>query len=107
MVGYLGCAALGVKSYLSYSDNYTQYHNATLQPQMDLYYSKAKQDYTVTQVCFGAAAAIWIGDVIYVTVKGFQNRKQQLEGYSVAERKYNLYFAGTSQNFQIGLSKKL
>jgi hypothetical protein len=54
--------------------------------------------------------AIWIADLLYVTIKGFNNRKSQLykrKNYlSQNTSNINLSVLATPSTFQIGLVKK-
>jgi len=60
-----------------YSDSeYKKYHNATDQNEMDSHYQNANSSNKGFLICAGAAATIWLFDVILVTAKGFKNNKE-------------------------------
>ena len=102
-LAYYGCLYGAVSEYSNYNTNYTAYHNATLQSDMDNYYSNAKTNYQNSQLYLGFAAAFWACDVLHVTVKGFKNRHRQLKGYSIIEPKTNLYLLPVNKGLQLGL----
>jgi hypothetical protein len=103
---FLGSLYLAYNYKIESDKYYKQYHSQTLQSYIDESYKKANDNYQYFQIMMGVAGAIWLGDVIFVTVKGFQNRRDQLNGYTQNSQKVNFYFAGTPNSFQFGLVKK-
>jgi hypothetical protein len=60
-----------------YSDSeYKKYHNATDQGEMDTHYQNANGANKGFLICAGAAATVWLLDVILVTTKGFKNNSE-------------------------------
>lgn len=102
---FVGSAYLAYSSKLVSNNYYEQYHNATNQSLMDETYKLANDYYHTYQYMLGVAASIWIGDVIYVLVKGSNNRRAQLSKYAHQSPPLKLYFANTNNSFQIGFVK--
>lgn len=103
---YLGAALCAYSYKLRSNKFYDEYLNSTTQSQIDGAYKSANDRHHAFLILVGVAGTVWLGDVIYVTVKGFKNRHEQLRHFSQNSPKINLYFVGTSKSFQIGLVKK-
>ncbi len=103
---FLGSLYFAFSTKIESNKFYDQYRQATTQFEMDTYYKNANDKYQTYQFFLGLAGTIWLGDVIYVTVKGFKNRREQLSGYSQIIKGVNIYFAGTPASFKMGLVKK-
>jgi hypothetical protein len=100
-----------VAAYFTYSSKiesdkyYKLYHNATTQVEMDKNYDEANRYYRSFLLSGGIASIIWIGDVIYVAIKGFNNAKEQQFGLHDSKNT-NISFALNSKGYQIGLIKR-
>ncbi len=103
---YLGTAYFAYSNKVQSDKFYAQYHSATTQSEIEAAYKSANDKYHNYQLLLGVAGTIWLADVIYVTAKGFKNRRNQLNGYSQANPKVKLYFAGSHNSFQVRLVKK-
>ena len=103
---YLGSAYYACSNKIQSNKFYDQYHKASLQNEMDVAYKQANDKYQTFQLMLGVMGAIWVADVVYVTIKGFKNRKEQLNGLAYKEPTLKFYFAGTTNKFQFGFVKK-
>jgi hypothetical protein len=57
------------------NDTYKQYQLAENSDAADALYNKSKQQFRNSQIFFGAAAAIWVTDIVLVALKGAHNKK--------------------------------
>ncbi len=103
---FLGSLYFAYRTKAASDHHYKLYHEATTQPDMDINYEWANSYFQYAQFWVGLAGAIWLGDVFYVTAKGFKNRKEQLSFYSKHRKNINLYIVGTANDFRVGLVKK-
>jgi hypothetical protein len=104
-LAYVGLGYYAFKSKSESNDYYGQYHQATTQKEMDETYEAANSKYQTFQILLGLTAAVWVSDVVYVAVKGFKNRRDQLNSLSFKEPKTRFYVIGTSNSFKVGLIK--
>lgn len=102
---FIGSVYLAFGSYASLKESKNNYYSSISEDEIDKYYKMAKSDLFYTQLLLGVATAIWLEDVIYVTIKGIKNRESQLNGYTKNSINLNLYLAGTPDNFRIGVVK--
>lgn len=103
---YLGSAIYAYSAKTQSDNYYSQYHQAKTQPEMDAAYKSANDNYQTFQLLAGLTAAVWTTDVIYVAIRGFKNRKEQLNRFAVKEPLTKFYIVGTSNCFKIGVIKK-
>jgi hypothetical protein len=106
---FLGSAYYTYTLNKNYKLDYSKYHSATIQSDMDSYYTSANTKYTSYQLMVGVTGAIWAIDVLYVLIKGASNRKSQLYERNLTQNKtqnFNLSFSATPSAFQIGMIKK-
>ena len=102
MLVYAGSAYMAIHNY----NNYKSFLPNELSPTgyySTLEYSRQSY-YERFLISAGIASAILIADVIHVILRGTKNRKEQL-GIANNNGKVKLYFAGTPNNYQIGLVK--
>ena len=105
-VAYYGCLYGAVSEYSSYKTNYSSYHSATYQSDMDSYYNAANTNYQNSQLYLGIAASMWACDVIHVAVRGFKNRHREIRGNAMIEPKANFYISPLNKGYQLGLVYK-
>jgi hypothetical protein len=103
---FLGSVGFAISNKIASDKFYTDYHNAVTQPEMDAAYKSANDKYLAAQIFLGIAAAVWIGDVIYVTVNGSRNKKNQLARRAANYNRVRFYVSKTPENFQLILVKK-
>jgi hypothetical protein len=107
---FLGSAYYTYTLNNNYILDYSKYHSATVQSDMDSYFASASTNYNRYQIMVGVTGAIWIADLLYVTIKGFNNRKNQLykrkNHLSQNTSNINLSVLATPSTFQLGLVKK-
>jgi hypothetical protein len=103
---YVGSAYFAFSSRIRSKDFYDKYHAATTQADMDAAYEEANSYYQTYQFMLGAMAVIWVSDVTYVTIKGFMNRKKQMEGLAMKEPRVRLFLVVAPTDFRFGLVKK-
>ena len=106
---FLGSAYYTYTLNKNYKLDYTRYHSATIQSDMDSYYASANTKYTNYQLMVGVTGAICAIDVLYVLIKGASNRKSQLYERNLTQNKtqnFNLSFSATPSTLQIELVKK-
>ena len=72
-----GLIAGGVACKFFSDYQYKNYHNATLQSEMDSYYKSANQYNKLYYVLTASGIIYWIYDIIWVADKGFKNRRNQ------------------------------
>ena len=107
---FIGSAAYTYWLSNAYKKDYAKYQASTIQTEMDTYYNSANTYYKNYQLMIGITSAIWITDVLYVTIKGFRNRKFQLYERNITDnnnQNFNLTFSTTPSTFQIGFVKRL
>ena len=75
-LAFLGSGYIAYKAMNDANDYYDQYLNTRSQAVMDETYAKAIENRNKHQIFFGVASAIWLFDVIHVTVKGSKNMKK-------------------------------
>lgn len=100
-LGAYGLIVGGVACKLLSDFEYENYHNATLQSDMDTYYESANRFNKVSYVLTAAGIAVWIFDIVWVADQGFKNKKEQ--------KKYNskLGFHYIPENNGLSLSFKI
>lgn len=107
---YFVSLAFLASGYMAYTtmnaanDYYDQYLNTRSQAVMDETYAKAIENRNQHQIFFGVASAIWLFDVLHVTVKGSKNIKKtkSIAGIKLIP-KYNQY--RKSNPFEFALVK--
>ena len=107
---FLGSAIYTYSLNYSYKQDYVKYHSATIQSDIDTYYTSASTNYKNYQIMIGITGAIWVADILYVAIKGFSNRKSQLYERNLTQNNssnLSLSFSATQSKFQIGLVKKI
>jgi hypothetical protein len=103
---FVGSAYLTISAAGNAQGYYRQYKDADEQEDMDKYYDEAISSQKNFQVLAGITGVIWAADIIYVTIKGFSNKKKQKEELAQKSKKVHLTFSGTKNNLQIGFIKK-
>ena len=85
-----------------YSDyQYKNYSNATLQSEMDTYYSSANKYNKLYYVLTASGIAYWIYDIIWVAVKGFKNKRIQRAHTSNFDMHYDPVINGLAVSVNI------
>ncbi|MCX6302471.1 MAG: hypothetical protein NTW82_09835 [Bacteroidia bacterium] len=99
----LGLVAYGVVERMQADKFYNDYNESTTPSEMDGLYTQANDANHKYYMATRAAAGIWALDFIYVTIKGFHNKK-------VAKNAYNAYTGDgftlkhANNGFQVGYS---
>jgi len=99
----LGLAGFGVYEKLQADKFFADYNESTSVSEMNDLYTKANDANHIYYITTRAAAGIWVLDFIYVTIKGFHNKK-------VARNAYNAYSGDgftlkhANNGFQVGYS---
>ena len=107
-VSFLYLSSVGITLYSKLeSDNfYSQYHSSNIQTDMDKYYGYANSNNQVFYSMIAVTGAIWLSDVLYVTIKGFENKHQQLQSFSQNRPNIHFYFAAIPKGLKLGLIKQ-
>jgi hypothetical protein len=91
----------GIASKLLSNSYYSNYQNATMQSDMDNYYTLANNLNKATYFLIGAGALIWLHDIYWVANKGSQNKKNTL----LMNQRINLSLGSDlNNNLQLGLT---
>lgn len=72
----LGLVGSGLYYRLQASSSYDDYLASTSPEQADSFYDQFEDRNQLSNILLIGGAAIWIGDVIWVAIKGFKNKKQ-------------------------------
>lgn len=72
-----GLLGVGIASKMASTNTYHQYTQATNANDANTLYNKANQQQRIFAGTLIAAGAVWLGDVVWVAIKGNQNRKKQ------------------------------
>jgi hypothetical protein len=106
-LSFLGSAVVAAYCKQESDKLYKTYLQETEQSKIDEAYNNANTQYQLSQFWAGLAGAIWLTDVIYVTVQGFSNRARQKRlMYSQNDTKVRLFMSSTLNNFQLGIIKR-
>jgi hypothetical protein len=68
--------------------NYSLYHSATNQSDINNYYDLSNSQFQAAYVLAGLGIALWVTDIIWVEIKGSNNKNNE----KVAKNKMNLTF---------------
>ena len=103
-LAFLGSGYMAYTTMNAANSYYDQYLNTRSQSVMDETFSKAIENRNQHQIFFGVASAIWLFDVLHVTVKGSKNIKKNKSIASLKLiPKYNQY--KRSNPFEFALVK--
>lgn len=75
-IGALGFVGAGVFLQISSQNNYTLYHSATQQSDINNYYDMANGQNMASYYLIGAGALIWAVDIYWVIKKGISNKNE-------------------------------
>jgi hypothetical protein len=101
-----GSVALGLSYHADAVKLQQQYRQATTREDINNFYKEANKDYRMFQACLGIAGILWVGDIVAVTLKGIDNRKEQIKRFSQTSSKVQWSLACSPQRFQLTASKK-
>jgi|GEM_PF-4697791 len=98
--------AVGLAYHADARKLHQQYQQATTHEDINRYYTEANKEYRSFQVWMGVAGLLWLGDIAHVTIKGINNRKEQLRRYAQAHSPVQWSLDASPQQFQISAIKK-
>jgi hypothetical protein len=101
-----GSVAIGLSYHAEAQKLHQQYRQASTHEDINRYYTEANKEYRTFQAWLGVAGILWLGDIAAVTMKGINNRKEQLRRYSQNASPVQWSFAATPQQFQVSAIKK-
>jgi hypothetical protein len=110
-IGAASYALVGSGLYFRYSSNqnYDKYKTANSLNDADNYFDKAQQQQRTSNFLLAAGAAIWIGDIVGVIIKGAKNKKQQGEMFKKEQEQsssFRMNYNPQYQSFGLSLTKK-
>ncbi len=96
-----GLLYLGFNQKVESDQSYEDYHKATTQVEMDLAYDAANEAHKSFILYTSLAATVWLGDIAWVTYKGFKNKKEQRSGYAYKKYEKQYFASYTPNGFQL------
>jgi hypothetical protein len=105
-----GLIATSIATKVASNNSYDQYKQATNATDANNLYNKANQQQRVFVGTLIAAGAIWLGDVVWVAMKGNQNRKKQrrlIQKNQQIDRQFGITTSYDFQNRQPNLGIKV
>lgn len=105
-----GLIATSIATKVASNNSYDQYKQATDATDANNLYNKANQQQRIFVGSLIAAGAIWLGDVVWVAMKGNQNRKKQrrlIQKNQQIDRQFGITTSYDFQNRQPNLGIKV
>lgn len=72
-----GLVGYGAYNHFQSRANYSNYHSAVAQDEIDSYYDKANTQHWIANAALATGGVIWVSDVLGVWIKGAKNKKAE------------------------------